>query len=312
VKAGEKNNLRARIFPCGRIGFLIGLSLLVGLGACRKAKLDVPYVPTPHRVVDEMLRMAEVNSEDVLYDLGCGDGRIVITAARKFGIRGVGVDIDPQRIRESRKNALQAKVDHMVRFHEQNLFDTDLREATVVTLYLLSEVNLILRPKILADLEPGTRIVSHDFRMNEWIPDKTSLVIQDGRRHWVYYWRVPANISGIWELSFNEGFGNPGMQMNLNQVFQYVHGRVTGNGKELSVNDAKLKGRHIWFSLENQDEDRSQLLLFYGQVTGDNMEGEIRILSAGKTLIGKWTAQRDPSTIQPLDSIGYRPSESKS
>lgn len=311
MKGGMKTSSQRGIDLLGCIGFLIGISFALGLSACRKTKLDVPYVPTPYRVVDEMLRLAEVNSEDVLYDLGCGDGRIVITAARQFGIRGVGVDIDPQRIRESRKNASQAQVDHLVRFQEQNLFDTDLREATVVTLYLLSEVNLILRPKILSELKPGTRIVSHDFRMNEWTPDKTSLVIQDGRRHWVYYWMVPANISGRWEVSFDGGFGRPKMDMELEQIFQYVHGHINGNGKSLSVRDAKLKGRHIWFSLDEPRDDQSQLLVFYGRVDGNDMEGEVKVLSAGRTLEGTWRARRDPSTIRPLDSIGYRRSDSQ-
>ena len=311
MKGGRRRHLQSRFRLSRWIGILIGASLVAGLGACRKAKLDVPYVPTPYRVVDEMLRMADVSSEDVLYDLGCGDGRIVITAASKFDIRGVGVDIDPQRIRESRKNALQAQVDRMVRFQEQNLFDTDLREATVVTLYLLSEVNLILRPKILADLKPGTRIVSHDFRMNEWIPDKTSLVIHDGRRHWVYYWRVPANISGRWDLSFDEEFGSLRMEMDLDQVFQYVHGKVSGNGKDLSVKDAKLKGSHIWFSLEDQKGGRPLFMVFYGQVVGDEMGGEMKILSKESTRVGSWKAQRDPTTIRPLDSIAYRRSDSQ-
>ena len=150
-------------------------------------KKDVPYVPTPETVVEEMLKMAEVGKTDVVYDLGCGDGRIVITAAQKYGARGVGYDIDPQRISESNANAAKAGVTDRVKFSVQDLFTADFKEATVVTLYLLPEVNLRLRPKLLAELKPGTRIVSHAFDMGDWKPDKTAEI--DGRM--IYFWVVP-------------------------------------------------------------------------------------------------------------------------
>ncbi|HEV3471257.1 MAG TPA: class I SAM-dependent methyltransferase [Pyrinomonadaceae bacterium] len=151
-------------------------------------KKDVPYVPTPQAVVDEMLKLAEVGKGDVVYDLGCGDGRIVITAAKRYGARGVGIDIDPERIKESEANAVQAGVTDRVKFMVQDLFEADFKEATVVTLYLLPSINLKLRPKLLADLKPGTRVVSHAFDMGDWKPDKTSEA--DGRP--VYLWVVPA------------------------------------------------------------------------------------------------------------------------
>ena len=149
---------------------------------------DVPYVPTPTEVVEEMLRVANVGKNDVIYDLGSGDGRIVITAAQKYGARGVGIDINPVRIGEARENALKAGVTDRVKFLQQDLFETDIREATVVTLYLLPSVNLKLRPKLLRDLKPGTRIVSHAFDMGDWKPEKTIDV--NGRT--IYYWTVPA------------------------------------------------------------------------------------------------------------------------
>jgi precorrin-6B methylase 2 len=155
----------------------------------REVKKDVPYVPTPEAVVEEMLKMAEVGKNDVVYDLGCGDGRLVITAVKRFGAkRGVGVDIDPQRIRESNENARKAGVSDRVEFREQDLFQTEIKEATVVTLYLLPEVNLKLRPRLLNELRPGTRIVSHAFDMGDWEPEKTVNV--DGRT--IYFWTVPA------------------------------------------------------------------------------------------------------------------------
>jgi SAM-dependent methyltransferase len=133
---------------------------------------EVPYVPTPPAVVDAMLDLAGVKKGDVLYDLGSGDGRIVIAAARRFGVRGVGIDIDPARIREANDNAKAAGVEHLVEFRQQNLFDVDLAPASVVTLYLLPDVNRRLRPKLLREVRPGTRVVSHAFDMDDWVPDQ--------------------------------------------------------------------------------------------------------------------------------------------
>lgn len=156
-----------------------------------KKDLDVPYVPTPQTVVDEMLAMAEVNGNDLLYDLGSGDGRIPITAAKKFGTRGVGIDLNPVRIREANENAKEAGVTDKVRFIEGDLFDQDFSEATVVTLYLLPDVNLKLRPKLLA-MKPGTRVVSHNYNMGDWEPEKMKeMKSPDGVEHYIYFWRVP-------------------------------------------------------------------------------------------------------------------------
>ncbi|MBL1177799.1 MAG: class I SAM-dependent methyltransferase [Pantanalinema sp. GBBB05] len=150
---------------------------------------DVVYVPTPTAVVNEMLRLANVQSDDVVYDLGSGDGRIVITAAQERGARGIGIDINPQRIREANENAQKAGVTDRVQFRQADLFETDFRDATVVTLYLLPDLNLKLRPKLLRELKPGTRIVSHAFDMGDWKPEK--VVEVEGRT--VYYWVVPEN-----------------------------------------------------------------------------------------------------------------------
>lgn len=148
---------------------------------------DVIYVPTPQPVVDAMLEMANVRKGDVLYDLGSGDGRIPVTAARKYGVRAVGIDIDPQRIKEARVNAEAAGVTDRVTFRQEDLFKTDFSEASVVTLYLLDSLNEKLRPRLLAELKPGTRIVSHAFRMGDWEPEQTRQV--DGAT--IYYWTVP-------------------------------------------------------------------------------------------------------------------------
>ncbi len=147
---------------------------------------DVVFVPTPPQVVDRMLSVARVGRGDVLYDLGCGDGRIVIEAAKRFGTRGVGIDIDPQRIAEARANARAAGVEHLVQFRNADLFETDFSEATVVTLYLLPSLNVKLRPKLWKELRRGARVVSHDFDMGDWKPLQTH---QLGNRT-VYFWTI--------------------------------------------------------------------------------------------------------------------------
>jgi ribosomal protein L11 methylase PrmA len=148
---------------------------------------DVIFVPTPQEVVEDMLRLANVSKGDVLYDLGSGDGRIPVTAARLYGVRAVGIDIDPERIREARENAKRDGVENLVQFRQQDLFEADFREATVVTLYLLPDLNLKLQPRLLAELKPGTRVVSHQFDMGDWRPAKK--LESNGRT--VYFWVVP-------------------------------------------------------------------------------------------------------------------------
>jgi trans-aconitate methyltransferase len=184
------------VIPMPRRSFALALSLLVvgcavAPGPSTRA-LDVPYVPTPPVIVTEMLSLAGVRGDDVLYDLGSGDGRIVIAAAQRFGTRGVGYDIDPERVSEANANATQAGVTDRVRFVQGDIFEADIREATVVTLYLLPVVNLRLRPKLLRELKPGTRIVSHNFDMGDWTPEQTRRMEVEGIEHTVYLWTVPA------------------------------------------------------------------------------------------------------------------------
>ena len=150
---------------------------------------DVIYVPTPQDVVEDMLRLADVGKGDVLYDLGSGDGRIPVTAAKKYGVRAIGIDIDPERVKEANANARRSGVMRLVEFRHQDLFETSLHEATVVTLYLLPDLNLKLRPQLLAQLRPGARVLSHQFDMGDWKPDKT--LETNGRT--VYLWVIPAH-----------------------------------------------------------------------------------------------------------------------
>ena len=148
---------------------------------------DVIFVPTPQEVVEDMLRLANVKQGDVLYDLGSGDGRIPVTAAKLYGVRAVGIDIDPERIREAQENARRNGVDKLVQFRMDDLFEADFRDATIITLYLLPDLNLKLRPRLLRELKPGTRIVSHQFDMGTWRPDKK--LESNGRT--VYFWVIP-------------------------------------------------------------------------------------------------------------------------
>jgi hypothetical protein len=161
-----------------------------------KKPLDVPYVPTHESLVDEMLRMAKVGKNDVLYDLGSGDGRIVITAAKRFGTRGIGYDLDPERVSEARENARRAGVADRVRFEQQDIFTAKISDATVVTMYLLPDVNLRLRPKLLSDLRPGTRIVSHNYDLGDWQPLQRKEMDVTGINHTLFLWVVPARSSG--------------------------------------------------------------------------------------------------------------------
>ena len=163
--------------------------LLVSLAAPQVPR--APFVATPPDVVDRMLALASVTSRDVVYDLGCGDGRIVIAAAQKFGARGVGVDLDPARIADAQRNAARAQVEHLVTFRLQDVLDTDVSEATVVTLYLLSAQNVALRPMLTRQLRPGARIVSHNFAMGDWDPDTVEVFRSaDGQSRTLYLWRT--------------------------------------------------------------------------------------------------------------------------
>jgi SAM-dependent methyltransferase len=174
------------------------LALFTSLAAAQtsrpKHQVDVPYVSTTEEAVKAMLKLADVKKSDIVYDLGCGDGRIVIAAAKEYGARGVGIDINPERIQQAEANAKKAGVEKLVRFEENDLFDANIHDATVVTLFLLGSVNLRLRPKLLRELKPGTRIVSNTFDMGDWRPDKEMSVgdaSEESFSQRLYLWIVP-------------------------------------------------------------------------------------------------------------------------
>ena len=225
-----------------------------------RPKLDAPYVVTSPEVVATMLAMAEVGPDDYVVDLGSGDGRILIAAARSHGARGLGVDIDPARIRESQENARAARVSHRVEFRRQNLFETPLAEADVLTLYLLPEVNLRLRPRILAEMRPDTRVVSHDFDMGDWQWDARQRV---GSAN-VYLWIVPARVEGRWTLTAN----GREMRLDLDQRYQQFDGTLTDGGRTSRVELGRLTGNRIRF-LADLGEGRR---MFEGRVAGNRIE----------------------------------------
>jgi len=187
-----------RVHRVGSFAILVLFaSLAVAQTSHPKRQVDVPYVPTTEEAVKAMLKLAEVKKSDIVYDLGCGDGRIVIAAAKEYGAHGVGIDINPERIQEAEANAKKAGVEKLVRFEENDLFDADIHDATVVTLFLLNSVNLKLRPKLLKDLKPSTRIVSNTFNMGDWKPDKEFTLddnsddYDSGLSHKFFLWVVP-------------------------------------------------------------------------------------------------------------------------
>jgi SAM-dependent methyltransferase len=265
---------------------------------------DIRFVPTPDAVVMEMLKMAKVTKDDVVYDLGCGDGRIVITAAKVFGARGIGIDIDPERIKESTQNAKNAGVTDRVKFLQQDLFTTDLREATVVFLYLLSELNEKLRPKLLRELKPGSRVISHEFDMGDWKPDDKGMmpnmdILYDLQRPskkdlYYYFWVIPADVGGLWRLSIPTKRGEREYTLLLSQKYQEIDGFVRSKEKETRISDAGLVGDRMGFTVNGQIDGKAMVMRFAGQVNGNSILGTCEIQGGPFAGQHNWTARRDP------------------
>ena len=222
-------------------------------------QLDAPYVVTDYEVVDAMLAMARVRPDDYVLDLGSGDGRILIAAARSHGARGLGIEIDPARIREADANASAARVGHLVQFRRQDLFETPLGEADVLTLYLTAEVNLRLRPRILEQMRPGARVVSHDFDMGEWRPDARQQVGSAA----LYMWIVPARAEGSWRLEVDGRTAT----LQIDQNFQQIEGTVTSEGGTSRVEQGRVVGRRVHFLADPGDGRR----VFEGRISGDRI-----------------------------------------
>jgi SAM-dependent methyltransferase len=266
---------------------------------------DVQFVPTPMPTVLAMLDVARVTKDDVVYDLGSGDGRIVVMAAKRYGARGVGIDIDPDRVRDGERNARAAGVTDHVRFQQADLFRIDLSEATVVTLYLLPRLNRELRPKLFSELRPGVRIVSNTFDMGGWQPDSMLEVPRsDLGTDKIYYWLLPADAGGSWAVTIDDGERAFRYDVELQQTYQMLGGtarRASGvggpGGAELRVEDGRLAGESIRFSLAGSGT-RPVTLRFEGRVSGDEMRGTV----SGGPPYGTWTAHRKlPAPRKPYE-----------
>ncbi len=257
----------------------------------------MPYVPTPQAVVDRMLAMARVTAQDYLIDLGSGDGRIVVTAAKKFGTHGFGVDLNPVRISEANENARKAGVSDKVAFYQRNLFETDLSQATVITMYLLPRVNLELRPKLL-ELKPGTRIVSHDFDMGDWkadasvrigAPDKFSGAGGDSD---VYFWVVPAKAGGGWRSQLPVAGKPQNYEFRFEQKYQMVSGSVQVNGRPVKISDARLRGAELTFSFTAEVNGAPVKHEFSGRVDDGRIIGQAVLSGSRLAARVEWIAER--------------------
>ena len=276
---------RRRLWP---IVLWVSVVSFLTAGYAQPRHPDIFYQATPQDVVEEMLNRAGVTRDDVVYDLGCGDGRFVITAAKKFGARGVGIDIDPVLIKKSNENARKAGVTSLIKFVEGDLFQADISEATVVTLFLFPDVNLKLRPKLLRELRPGTRIVSHGYDMGEWERDDKDRV---GNKTF-YYWVVPGDVGGKWHWNLLSSTGEPTYTLRLVQKFQEVKGKINILGRDLRIADTRLTGDKLSFVVRNKSLGQEVVMQFSGRVSGDTLTGTVEV--SGGFLAGKhdWMAKR--------------------
>ena len=277
---------------------LLLMAALLSLGTLARGaekELDTPYVPTPQAVVDRMLELAQVKPGDTVVDLGSGDGRIMIDAASKFGARGFGVEIDPRLVQRSIEAARRAGVSDRVKFLQQDLFQTDFHEANVLTLYLLPDVNLALRPKILKELKPGSRVVSHDFGMGDWRPDAQETVpapdktVGARKESQVYLWTVPAKVEGEWSFELRSGGKARRTRLVLKQKFQIVSGSVelTGQG-DVPLSGGRLRGDELRLTLPPGAVDHGPVEMV-GRVTDDTLAG---VLRKGARELATWSATR--------------------
>ena len=243
---------------------------------------DVVYVPTPQIVVDEMLNMAKVTAADFVIDLGSGDGRMVRTAAKNFGALGFGVDLSDDLLRESNGMALAEGIADRARFIKENLFETDLSKATVITTYLLPEMNQKLRPKIL-NLKPGTRVAAHDYHMGEWTADEQKeLIVPEKKvgnpgRSFLYLWIVPAKVGGRWQAQIKSPAHAGVLELEFAQRFQKLDGSVRSGGQQIALLAPKINGDQLSFAFFIKPGDNITRHQFTGTVKGDTIEGTVRV-----------------------------------
>lgn len=271
---------------------------------------DTPYVQTPMNVVERMLQMARVTSRDYVIDLGSGDGRMVITAAKKYGARGFGVDLDRRLVEQANRTAAKAGLADRAAFYERDLYETDFSAASVMTVYLLPEVNLLLRPKLLATLKPGTRIVTHDYDMGEWQPDEQIVMdapdkpVGRDKKSKVFYWMIPANAAGKWRWE-SPVAGKPAIfEMTVAQNFQMISGSASVDGRTLTLSKARLSGENVAFALADaSDGTRYE---FSGRIVGHNISGSVAVQGTSAQRQLEWDAARTELGI-PAHALLKRP-----
>ena len=255
-------------------------------------ELDVPFVPTPLSVVNKMLSMANVGPSDIVYDLGCGDGRIVIVAAKKFVATASGFDLDSEKLQESTINAQRADISHKVSFFNKNIFDVSFSDATVVTLYLLTNINVRLRSKLFLELHPGSRVISHDFQMDTWAYDK-SLTLEN---HKIYLWIMPANFSGTWNWEMPEGFGYSHCTLQIQQRYQKASAHFLAPSGNI-VYSLTIKGALIEIYFCSYKNNHEKFFLLRGSLENNTIIGIIT--NTGHPAM-PLNANRDISTIHSL------------
>jgi SAM-dependent methyltransferase len=285
------------IRPGANSARLIGALLAAGVAAAPAPAQDwgdTPYVQTPQNVVDTMLDIAKVGPGDYVVDLGSGDGRMVITAAKRRGARGFGVDLDRKLVALANRNAHKAGVADRAVFYQRDLHETDVSAATVMTIYLLPEVNLMIRTRLLATLRPGTRIVSHDYGMGHWAPDyQTELAapgktVGIGERSKILYWVVPGRAAGrwLWRLAPD---GKPvEFELALQQSFQAIEGAVRSGGRSSRIEKAKLSGEDISFAIPVDGATHE----YSGRIVNHAIDGRVRIVRGAQARELPWSAAR--------------------
>ena len=261
-------------------------ALACGLALAQSGE-EVPFITSPDNVTQEMLRIARVAPGDHVIDLGSGDGRIVILAARRFGATGLGVDIDPALVRRSRENARGAGVADRVEFCEQDLFQTDLSRATVITMYLLPDTVNLLKDKFANELKPGTRIVSHDYPLTGWIPEKyvqmdleDKVQISGVTTTLIYLYVVPAKVAGNWSAKMPPAVSKSPATLSLRQQLTRVSGSLRLDGKDVPLEDVKLRGDRLTFKVAGRKGEYS------GQIKGKAIEGTLDGKTAWSATLG--------------------------
>ena len=255
---------------------------------------DTPYVQTPQNVVDRMLEIAKVGPGDYVIDLGSGDGRMVITAAKKHGARGFGVDLDRKLVALANQNARKAGVSDRAVFYARDLHDTDVSPASVMSIYLLPEVNLMIRGRLLATLQPGTRIVSHDYGMGEWTPDYLTELDAPGKtvglkqRSKIYYWMVPGKAAGRWRGRLPLESGPVEFDLAVQQSFQVLEGTLSAGGRTARIEKGRLAGERMEV-VASVDGRRYE---FTGRITRNAVEGKARLTQNGTVREVPWSANR--------------------